>query len=314
MYIEVRQRKGRKLYYLAHSLRDADRVRKFRRYLGADLTEKEIADKRKKWEKVILNQITEYRKINDPLHTVLSKKDAEITGNLINKTDIQIKHLSEKDWLHFTELFTYNTNAIEGSTVTASEVRDIIEVDRWPAGKTRQEIAETYGVAEAISYIRETQEHISPELIKELHKIIFKNSKSFAGKFRGKGIEVVIADAQGNIVHRGAPQKNIKSLLKELVVWYDENKNNYHPIVLAAVIHNQFENIHPFQDGNGRIGRLLLNNILLKHNLPPVNIELKNRGMYYESLKAYEKEGNLRPTIELILKEYKKLKKTLKSM
>ena len=107
------------------------------------------------------------------------------------------------------------------------------------------------------------------------------------------------------MIHRGAPQKQIIKLLKELVRWYEKNKNKYHPIVLAAVIHNQFENIHPFQDGNGRVGRLLLNNILLRHNMPPVNIELKNRFEYYKTLQAYEKEGNLRPTIEFIIKEYK---------
>ncbi len=308
MHIEIRKRKEKKLYYLAHSFRDAGKVRKFRRYLGADLTEKEIKEKRKKWEKPILDQITEYKKINDPLHTVLSKKDSETLNNLINRTDIQIKHLSEEDWLHFTELFTYDTNAIEGSTVTVSEVRNIIETDKWPAGKSREEIAETYGVAEAIKYVRESRDHISLDLIKELHKIVFKNSKPFAGEFRSKGIEVVIADAYGNIIHRGAPQQKIITLLTELIIWYNENQDRYHPIILGAVAHNQFENIHPFQDGNGRVGRLLLNNILLKHNLPPVNIELKNRDKYYGSLQAYEKEGNLRPTIELILKGYKKLK------
>jgi Fic family protein len=137
---------------------------------------------------------------------------------------------------------------------------------------------------------------------------VFKNSKPYAGSFRGKGVEVVIADRHGNIVHRGAPQNKIVPLLKELVSWYSKNKKEYHPIVLAAVVHNQFENVHPFQDGNGRVGRLLLNNILLKNRLPPVNIKLKNREEYYSSLQAYEKEGNLRPTIEIILKEYKKLK------
>jgi small nuclear ribonucleoprotein (snRNP)-like protein len=60
------------------------------------------------------------------------------------------------------------------------------------------------------------------------------------------------------------------------------------------------------------VGRLLLNNILLKHGMPPVNIELKNRKEYYASLQAYERLGNLRPSIELILKEYKELMKSLK--
>jgi len=215
--------------------------------------------------------------------------------------------------MRFTEAFTYDTNAIEGSTVTASEVRNIIERDQWPR-KPKEEISETYGVAEAVRFMRETKEHISLDLIKKLHHIAFRNSKPFAGKFRGKGIEVVVADRWGNVIHRGAPQKRVPGLLKELANWYEKNKKNYHPIVLAAVVHNQFENVHPFQDGNGRIGRLLLNNILLKNGMPPVNIELKNRGEYYSALQAYQKEGNLRPTIELIIKEYKMLRKSLKNV
>ncbi len=101
-------------------------------------------------------------------------------------------------------------------------------------------------------------------------------------------------------------------MLKELINWYNNHKKEYPAILLAAVIHNQFENIHPFADGNGRVGRILLNNILLKNGLPPINIDLKNQREYYQSLQSYEKQGNIRPTIELILKEYKSLKKIVK--
>jgi Fic family protein len=101
-------------------------------------------------------------------------------------------------------------------------------------------------------------------------------------------------------------------LLKELIDWYNKNKKEYSPLILATVVHNQFENIHPFQDGNGRVGRLVLNNILLKHDLPPVNIELRNRREYYGALQEYERNRNIRPTIELVLKEYKSLKRLLK--
>ncbi|MEA3255540.1 MAG: Fic family protein, partial [Candidatus Altiarchaeota archaeon] len=256
----------------------------------------------------------EYRKLSDPFHTVLSEKDLEIIENLIHTADIKISHLSEKEWGYFTEHFTYDTNAIEGSTVTEIEVKNILEQDKWPGRKSRQEIAETYGVARAIKHIRKTKEHVSLKLIQDLHRIVFKNSKIFAGQVRGKGVEVVIKDAAGNIVHRGAPQPKIKTLLKELERWYNKNKDKYHPIVLAAVVHNQFENIHPFQDGNGRVGRLLLNNILLRHCMSPVNIELVNRIQYYLCLQTYENEGNIRPTIELILKEYKRLQKELKTI
>ncbi len=166
-------------------------------------------------------------------------------------------------------------------------------------------------VAEAVDYIRRTEEHVSLKLIRELHKIVFKNSKSFAGDFREKGVEVIVADAYGNIIHRGAPSEQVAELLKELIRWYNRNKEKWPPLVLAAVVHNQFEMIHPFQDGNGRVGRLLLNNILLKHNLPPLNIELRNMAQYYAALQAYENDHNIRPTLDLMIKEYRALKKML---
>ena len=122
-----------------------------------------------------------------------------------------------------------------------------------------------------------------------------------------------MTDGHGGIVHRGAPSTHVRSLLLELVKWYSKNKGRYSPLVLAAVVHNQFENIHPHLDGNGRVGRLLLNNILIKHKMPPVNIELANRQQYYAALQAYENDHDLRPMIELMLKEYRALKQLLKN-
>ncbi|MFH1978718.1 MAG: Fic family protein [Candidatus Aenigmatarchaeota archaeon] len=314
MHVEIRDRGKKKVYYLAHSFRDNGNVRKIRKYLGSDLTEEKIKLLRKDAEKIILEQIMNYKKIRDPLHTVLSTKETLIIRNMISPDKIKIKHLSEKEWTKFIENFAYDTNAIEGSTVTYLEVKNILEKDKWPKDRTKWEISETYGVADAIKYIRRTRDSVSLNLIKELHRIVFKNSKDFAGKFREPGIEVVVADNRGNILHRGAPQKQVPFLLKELIKWYEKNKTNYHPIVIASVVHNQFETIHPFQDGNGRVGRLLLNNILLKYNLPPVNIELKRRHEYYSILREYQKTGNIRPTIEFILKEYNELKKRFKNV
>lgn len=311
MHIEVQERGGKKFYYVAHSFRHEGKVRKLRKYLGVNLTEKEIASLRADAEKALMWRAEADKNICDPLKTVLSPLEMASIKSLIGKHDIRISHLSEEQWVRFTELFAYDTNAIEGSTVNLAEVKGILEKDEWP-DKAKDEIAETYGVADAIKLIRKTKYHLSIDLIMELHKIVFKNSKGFAGRMRPPGVEVVVSNRYGDVIHRGAPQKQVLSLLKELVEWYAENKKRYHPIVLAAVVHNQFENIHPFEDGNGRVGRLLMNNILLKHDLPPVNIELKNRKGYYASLQAYEKEGNLRQSIELILKSYDNLRKNLK--
>lgn len=311
MNIEIRKIGKKKKYYLAHSFREGKKVRKIRRYLGVNLSKKQLGFLKKRAEEIIKQQVSSYKLIRNPLTQELSQKELDILKNLVKKHPIRIKHLSEEEWVKFTEIFTYNTNAIEGSTVTLSEAKEILEENKWPKETSKEEISETYGVAEAVDFIRKTKIHISTELIKKLHKIVFKNSKTFAGKFRPKGIEVVIRDGLGKIVHVGAPANRITGLLKELVEWYNKSKKKYSPIILATVIHNQFETIHPFQDGNGRIGRLLLNNILLKHNLPPVNIGLNNRREYYDALRGYQQTGNIRPMVELILKEYKILKKEL---
>ena len=76
-----------------------------------------------------------------------------------------------------------------------------------------------------------------------------------------------------------------------------------------AVTHNRFEEIHPFQDGNGRVGRLMLNLALLQNGFPPVNIELQNRGPYYSALNRYSKTWDVRPMIKFLLREYKKMAK-----
>lgn len=311
VHIEIRKTNSAKKYYLAHSFRIGEKVKKVRVYLGADLSPEELRLKRKLAEVKLEARLEEKKAICDPYVTALSPADLRELETLEARGELRVSHLSELEWNKFKEAFTYDTNAIEGSQVEAKEVKQILRERKWPDKKSMSDIAETYGVAEAVDYIRKTSDHISVKLIKIIHEIVFKNSKPFAGKFREQGIEVIVADALGNVVHRGAPSEQVTILLGNLVRWYNRKRTKYPPLVLAAVVHNQFENIHPFQDGNGRVGRLLLNNILLKHNLPPLNIELRNRSEYYAALLSYEKDHNIRPTLELMLKEYRALKKML---
>jgi Fic family protein len=310
MYIEKRKAGKKIKYYLAHSFREEGKVHKIRKLLGTDLPKEMLEERKNKAEKLILEEIEKYKIIKDPIETELTEEEISFVVRLEKEANLKVIHLSEDKWALFSELFTYNTNAIEGSRLTNSEVKEILERGNWPKDKSKEDVAETYGVNEAIRYIRQTKEHISLNLIREIHRIVFKNSKEFAGEFRKPGQEVVVMGRQG-VVHEGAPQSRVISLLNELIRWYETHRAKYPALILAAVVHNQFENIHPFADGNGRVGRLLLNNILLKTGLPPVNIELKYRLEYYRTLQEYEKNKNLRPTIEFLLKEYKETKKKL---
>ena len=311
MHIEKRKTGKKTKYYLSHSYREGKNIYKFRKYLGQDLSTNILEERQKIAEKLITEEIHKYNIIKDPLNIILSKKEINVIQKIETKIPLKINHLSEKDWKLFSEIFTYNTNAIEGSKLNQKEVDELLEKDKWP-NKSKEDIAETYGVDEAITFIRKSQEHISIDLIKRIHKIVFKNSKDFAGKFRKKGEEVVVMDSNGVVVHEGAPKERINHLLKELIKWYEINKRKYPALILAAVVHNQFENIHPFRDGNGRVGRILLNNILIKHNLAPLNIDLKNRFEYYDALQKYEIEKDLKPTLDLFIKEYDILNKKLK--
>lgn len=311
MHIEVRAVNGKKKYYLAASYRLGPRIAKARVFLGTDLARDDVERRSRDARRELENRIKFAKSIGDPYRTVLSPEEMKEVILLTTRVRMKLAHFSEDIWKNFTEEFTYHTNAIEGSRVSKQEVKQILGDREWPE-KSKEEISETLGVAEAVRYLRQSKDPLSMGLVRELHRIVFKNSKSFAGETRRKsGVEVSVVDSTGMVIHRGAPANQVDTMLKRLAAWYRENTNKYPALVLAAVVHNQFETIHPFEDGNGRIGRLLLMNILLKHGLPPLNIEIENRREYYEALREYQTTGNLRPTLDLLLKEYRRLKASL---
>lgn len=279
-------------------------------YLGRDLSQEEVEKKRIEGEIELNQKFSELKGIKDPYKETLSSEEISELNKLLPQGKIELSHISDDNWLKFTEAFTYATNAIEGSTVNRKEVGDILEKRKWP-NKPREEIYETLGVEQAVKHLRNTEEHLSIDLIRELHRLVFKDSKPFAGNFREIGEEVSVIDYEGNVIHDGAPSRLVSKLLNELVAWYNVNKGTYHPLILSVVVHNQFENIHPFADGNGRVGRLILINVLIKHGLPPVNIEMANRSEYYIALYQYDNENDIRPSLNLLLKEMRKSKKSL---
>lgn len=296
MYIEKRKLGKSIKYYLVYSYRDKNKVKKIRRYLGTNLSAEELQTAKQKAEQEIKKELEELS--TEIFNFLLSKKQMEKLNKYAEK--IKIHHFDKKDWHRFTTDFVYNTNAIEGSTVQLEEIDEILH----KAMPENDEESEAKGVAKAVEFIKSTKQELSLALIKKLHKLCFKGSKPFAGEFRR--VEVVIRNSKGEAIHAGVKALQLHNALKELIRWYYKNKKKFKPLILAAIIHNQFEHIHPFQDGNGRVGRLLLNFILLKNSYPPINISLENRMEYYHSLEEYSKNHNLRPTIIFLIKQYNK--------
>lgn len=286
MHIESRGRGKRRKFYLARSYRQGKKVRKDRVYLGTGLGREELRLR----QEVARKQLEGRERMAGQWEIAFGRVEAHARK----------ARLGKREWKMFVEDFTYNSNAVEGSGITRREVAGILSDNQWPL-KKKEDIAETYGVARAAEMLMETREHLSLPLILELHMAIFRNSRHFAGKIRR--VDVVVRDRRGEIVHRGAPREDVKRLLLGLVEWYGSNRERLHPLVLAAVVHCQFENIHPFHDGTGRVERLLMNNILLKHGLPPVVIPYKRRHAYYAALHAYEQKQGVAPMVRFLENE-----------
>jgi Fic family protein len=184
MFIEIKEIGGKKRYYLSHTYRILGKVKKLRRYLGTNLSKDKLDKIRKIAEEQINARIKLHNKIADPLLEIMSEDKIKEIKELELKNNLKVIHLNKEDWINFTGTFAYNTNAIEGSQLSENEVKNILKDNNWPQDKEKEDIAEAQGVAEAIEYIKETKEHISIDLIKEIHKIVFKNSKEYAGKIR----------------------------------------------------------------------------------------------------------------------------------
>lgn len=296
MFIEIRQQGKRKKYYLSHTYRKSGKVIKVSRYLGANLNGKNLETLRERAEALLRAQIAQDK---NPFSYELSAAELAEYKKYDKKIDVQ--HLQRLNWQKFAEVFTYNTNAIEGSSLDQPEVRELL---RGKLSARDEDELETIGVAEAITYIKQSRNSLTPSLIRKLHHLCFRQTKHYAGKFRT--VEVVVRDRNGIIIHQGMPAKKVPKLIKELCTWYERHKRKYPPLLLAAITHNQFEMIHPFQDGNGRVGRLLLNHVLIQNKYPPINIRLKERMQYYGVLQEYQKRNTILPTLKFLIRQYRK--------
>jgi len=182
----------------------------------------------------------------------------------------------------------YNSNAIENSTLSLEDTEKIllqIDLDRFIS---ERELFETKNLARVISYIetKAKERELDFEIILLLHKMLLSNIRDdIAGRFRNLEEWVKV----GN--HIAIDPKNIKEELGNLLIDYQIN-NDENIIKRIAKLHLTFEQIHPFVDGNGRIGRILNNYILIRENYVPINIKFIERKLYYNAFRTFNINGN----------------------
>jgi Fic family protein len=196
--------------------------------------------------------------------------------------------------------YTYDSNRIEGNTLTLRETDLVINKGLTIGGKSMQEHLEAVNHYEAIQYVRELSAdsaNFSEKVIKDIHAIILQGiDRENAGKYRN--VPVAISGSR----HIPPQPWQVPVLMEQLIAWYAENESGLHPVVLAAEVHERIATIHPFIDGNGRTVRLIMNLILMQRGYLVVNIagDTESRLAYYNALEKVNLEGEKGDFIELI--------------
>nr|WP_298657345.1 Fic family protein [uncultured Flavobacterium sp.] len=188
--------------------------------------------------------------------------------------------------------YTFESNKIEGNTLTLKETDLIVNEGLTISGKSMREHLEAINHQEAIAYIKELMDKntaINEREILCIHNLILRGIyPEDAGKYRK--VQVMIKGSS----HMPPQPFLVAKEMEELFIWYQTNKNNLHPVILAAEMHERLVTIHPFIDGNGRTSRLLMNLILLQHGYVIANIKgtHESRMSYYNALEACQVENN----------------------
>ena len=281
----IKRKKGKKEYfYLQHSIRKKNKVVTKEKYLGTDIP-KNISE--------IISNFT--RKIEPNQYSVLEKIRKNFQTEWRKLPDsVKAKHKEE-----ISIAFTYNTNAIEGSKITLSETRGILH-DHISPNKPIKDVKETEAHNKIFLEMLEKREALTIRTFLEWHKEIFAETKpDIAGKFRT--YLVTIAG------HIPPDWRKVRREMKNITLYIKRSKRDgRNPVELAARVHYRFEKTHPFGDGNGRIGRLLMNCILWHSKYPMLIIENKRKVAYYKAFKRGE-DGFVRYFMRRYLKAHKKL-------
>jgi len=198
-------------------------------------------------------------------------------------------------WKAASSLNTYGTNAIEGNTLTQNEVDRVI-IDRTGVKKPISDILVTIQHESAFrNLINRRKRAIDLVTVLELHEEVFKGLITDAGQWR-----------RANVTIRGAsftpprPEK-VVTKMEALIKEYDQRDiTGENVFTLGSWLHYNFECTHPFGDGNGRVGRLLLNLHFLKHNWSPVNVLPEDRERYLDALRQGQ-EGDLHPLTDYLM-------------
>ena len=207
-------------------------------------------------------------------------------------TEAELRRLNEE----FMIEYTYNSNAIEGSTLTLRETTLVLQgvtIDKKPL----KEHLEAIGHKEAFYYICDLVKESAPlaeSVIKQIHSLVLMNDPSGRGVYRLLPVRIMGA------THTPPEPILVPELMDKLIKDYKKWLKSKNIVEVVSLLHLNFEFIHPFIDGNGRTGRLLVNLVLMQNGFPPIDIKFSDRQKYYDCFEDYAKTGKPTKMISLI--------------
>ncbi len=259
------RRGSRTYHYLVQTYRWKGAIRKKQLYLGAKVPAK-LDSQRIRLERMVWDQ-TWFREF-DQIRANFQKRLRSVPRSVLDK---------ERD--DFVLHFTYDTNRIEGSSLSLDDTRNLLRRGVAPASKPVSDAIESTRHAEVLRRLIDHPEPVNlPNLLRWHRSIFGETKKDIAGSIRDYPVRI------GNSRFLPPPALEVRPSLIELLRATNRRRGGMHPVERAGWFHLHFEMIHPFGDGNGRLGRLAMNLLLAQDGFPMINITYNHRGGYYTAL------------------------------
>lgn len=314
VYIHIKRIGNKKYYTLRISVRKNNKViTKDLANLGSDINKIKLKDLEKKYKKEIRKSHKTIKKFLEHNHYLEKVKKIKTSPyyskeQLKNIEAIKLHFIKkfkklnpltrEEFYENFLIKFAVNSTSIEGNTITLKEADKLLKEGTMPKNKPLRDAYDLTNTKKVINFLSTKKPKITLNLIEDIHDKLLENIDIRTG-FRSHEIHIL------GQPFKPSPPQYIKADLKILLKWYEKNKN-IHPLALVTFFHHKFENIHPFSDGNGRTGRVLMNYMLSSFNYPPFIISRRFRTKYLETMNIADKalKTNI---ININLKDYRDL-------